>query len=812
MSLQSAWDACRRGLAQVSGRPTSRVVTRLGVLAAAGLACSPASATWSVLIVDTQTGEIAVGSATCVPGINLRANTPVLILGKGAVTAQSAVDTSGTNRARIFEGFARGATLDEIFADLAANDTGHGNRQYGFVDTTGDALTYSGPQNADWAGGVTGRIEAGAPGPEGDIVYAVQGNILTGAPVVNAAEDAILNTQGDLAEKMMAAMEAAYAFGGDGRCSCSSANPTGCGAPPKTGFVRTADVGYMLVGRLGDREQSGSFGVVGSGFGVGEILIDDFNLDGKPDLVSLPTFSGGLVYRENRTPDPAGPLVFGNEAIPGSFSLPDYAGTGDIDGDGDPDIVLLGNAIFVAINNGDGTLQPLANSSLFNGHEAGVLGEFDASSPGLELVTLGVGAFATYTFDGAGAATRVADQLGAVSDETDHVASIPGGVLVHSGSDNAFIPFMADGDGTFTEGDPIDAVFTGDRFEAGDLNGDGVFDIVFEAGTNALNALVSDGQGGHALAFGIGVNNPTPQFLRDWRIADTDGDGDDDIAMLARFGRFAVATDDGQIGIVNGPSRRVLEGTSLAAGDLTGDGIADFVTTEGNVLGAYRNDGTGIPDDERGFAGGDYFLELNVANAPDPGYDDPVLQLRDEFDAWRSDRVGVPDGTRSTIASFPARVFALGNARGAQFEVTVRDFAGGLVTGLPGSAFSLETPMGFASPLALASVQEIAGAEGTYEITADPTGEVGESVLWVRVTADAPSGATVSAVVQPAPSFIGARTAADLNADGVLGLADLVVFINAWFAHDPLADINGDTLFNNTDIGLFVQEFLAGAP
>ena len=632
------------------------------------------------------------------------------------------------------------------------------------------------------------------------------------APVVSAAEGAILNTQGDLAEKLMAAMEAAYAFGGDGRCSCSNADPTGCGAPPSGGFVRTADVGYMLVGRLGDREQSGSFGVVGSGFGVGDILIDDFNLDGKPDLVSLPTFSGGLVYRENRTPDPAGPLFFSNEPIQGSLSLPDYVGTGDIDGDGDPDIVAMGGAIFVAINNGDGTFQPLVDSSLFNGPDGAVLGEFDASSPGLELVTFTSSAFYTYTFDGTGAATRVADQLGVTLDGTEHVASIPGGVLIYSGFDLAFIPFTSNGDGTFTEGDPIDAFFTGDRFETGDLNGDGVFDIVFDAGTNALNALVSDGQGGYALAFGIGVNSPGPQFLRDWRIADTDGDGDDDIAMLARFGRFAVATDDGQIGIVNGPSRRVLEGTSLAAGDLTGDGLADFVTTEGNVLGAYRNDGTGIPDDERGFAGGDYFLELNVANAPDAGYDDPVLQLRDEFDAWRSDRVGVPDGTQSSVGAFPERVFERGNARGAQFEVTVRDFAGGLVTGLPESAFSLETPAGFASPLALVSVQEIAGAEGTYEITADPTGEVGESVLWVRVTADAPSGATVSAVVQPAPSFIGARTAADLNADGVLGLDDLVLFINAWNARDPLADINGDTLFNNTDIGLFVQEFLAGAP
>ena len=87
---------------------------------AVGAASPVASATWSVLIADTRTGEIAVGSATCLTGINLRSETPVLLLGRGAATAQSAVDSSGRNRARIFSGFARGLGPGEIFAELAA--------------------------------------------------------------------------------------------------------------------------------------------------------------------------------------------------------------------------------------------------------------------------------------------------------------------------------------------------------------------------------------------------------------------------------------------------------------------------------------------------------------------------------------------------------------------------------------------------------------------------------------------------------------------------------------------------------------------
>ena len=124
------------------------------IAAGAGLAgpVSSASATWSILIADLRTREIAVGSATCVPNINLRASTPVLLLGRGAATAQSAVDTSGLNRARLFEGFARGDTPADILALLAATDGGHDNRQYGMLDVSGNTLTYSPPAHAALSG------------------------------------------------------------------------------------------------------------------------------------------------------------------------------------------------------------------------------------------------------------------------------------------------------------------------------------------------------------------------------------------------------------------------------------------------------------------------------------------------------------------------------------------------------------------------------------------------------------------------------------------------------------------------------------
>jgi len=69
--------------------------------------------------------------------------------------------------------------------------------------------------------------------------------------VLDQIEAAILETPGDIPEKLMIAMEAAYDAGGDGRCSCDPGDPTACGCPPPE-FDKTAHVGFMVVTRRGD--------------------------------------------------------------------------------------------------------------------------------------------------------------------------------------------------------------------------------------------------------------------------------------------------------------------------------------------------------------------------------------------------------------------------------------------------------------------------------------------------------------------------------------------------------------------------------
>jgi len=219
----------------------------LGTAAGLGLLALPLGATWSLVAVDTATGEVAVASATCVSGIDLKNVLPVIVVGRGAAAAQSAIDLTATNRGIIFDGFLAGLTPAEIFQEVRADGLGSlQQQQYGIVGMEGFPISFSGLQN--------GLAKTGVRGEVGTIKYAIQGNVLAGDQVVFAARDAFLGTDGDLSQRLMAGMEAARAFGGDGRCSCNPFDADACGSPPAGGFTKTAHIGFIVVARLGDAD------------------------------------------------------------------------------------------------------------------------------------------------------------------------------------------------------------------------------------------------------------------------------------------------------------------------------------------------------------------------------------------------------------------------------------------------------------------------------------------------------------------------------------------------------------------------------
>ncbi|MCI0632479.1 MAG: DUF1028 domain-containing protein, partial [Actinobacteria bacterium] len=218
--------------------------SRLLALLAAGLTIvAPASATWSIVVVNKRTGEVAVAGATCIVGANLLEIIPVALVGKGAGVIQARGSPAGL--VVLHEGLLAGEDPQTILSQIFGAVGRRSSLQIGIVDFTGSPVTFTGGSTTEASGGVKGEL--------GDLAYAIQGNILTGAAVWLEAEKALLATSGDLSQKMMAAMEAARAFGGDGRCSCPLGGFTGCGAPPPT-FKKSAHCGFVLLARIGDAD------------------------------------------------------------------------------------------------------------------------------------------------------------------------------------------------------------------------------------------------------------------------------------------------------------------------------------------------------------------------------------------------------------------------------------------------------------------------------------------------------------------------------------------------------------------------------
>ncbi len=168
-------------------------------------ACDLEEKTWGVAVASKFP---AVGAA--VPWVNAEV---------GAVATQSYVNTSyGPNGLAMM---AEGASAEETLEKLLASDEEREIRQVGLVDAQGKAVTFTGNKCHDWAGGLTG------PG------YAIQGNILTGADVIQKMEEAFLNTEGALPARLYAALYAGDRAGGDKRGKQAAAIYV---AKPKGGY------------------------------------------------------------------------------------------------------------------------------------------------------------------------------------------------------------------------------------------------------------------------------------------------------------------------------------------------------------------------------------------------------------------------------------------------------------------------------------------------------------------------------------------------------------------------------------------------
>ncbi len=128
----------------------------------------------------------------------------------GAVATQAYANPSyGPNGLTLLR---EGLSASEVVERLTAADDGRDDRQLGVVDAQGGSASWTGPGCNDWAGGRTGSC------------YAAQGNILVGEETVAALAETFEASQDrPLAERLLEALAAAQAAGGDSRGQQSAA-------------------------------------------------------------------------------------------------------------------------------------------------------------------------------------------------------------------------------------------------------------------------------------------------------------------------------------------------------------------------------------------------------------------------------------------------------------------------------------------------------------------------------------------------------------------------------------------------------------
>ena len=167
----------------------------------------PPVATFSIVGYDAETG--ALGIAVQSKFFAVGSVVPWAAAGVGAIATQSWANTTfGPNGLKFLKS---GLSAEQTLERLIAEDPGRATRQVGIVDAKGNVANYTGDECNAWAGAVSGKH------------YTAQGNILAGEEVVKAMGKAFEETEGELADRLMAALFAGQAAGGDTRGQQSAA-------------------------------------------------------------------------------------------------------------------------------------------------------------------------------------------------------------------------------------------------------------------------------------------------------------------------------------------------------------------------------------------------------------------------------------------------------------------------------------------------------------------------------------------------------------------------------------------------------------
>lgn len=187
--------------------------------------------TYSIVARDPNTGELGVAVQSHWFSVG-----PIVAwaeAGVGAVATQSFVDPSyGKNGLELMRG---GKSAPETLKELLAKDEGREVRQVAMIDAQGRVDAWTGKNDIQAAGHIVGKN------------FSVQANLMLNDKAWPAMSRAFENAKGDLADRMLAALDAAQAVGGDIRGKQSAAllvvtgKPTGQAWKDRTFDLRVDD-------------------------------------------------------------------------------------------------------------------------------------------------------------------------------------------------------------------------------------------------------------------------------------------------------------------------------------------------------------------------------------------------------------------------------------------------------------------------------------------------------------------------------------------------------------------------------------------
>ncbi len=823
-----------------------RSIACLTLFAAAGLART-ADATWSIIVVDTRTKEVGIASATCLLNQDLRAITPCVVTGVGAGVGQSFGDLTNVNRTFIRDRLIDGTIPSDILVGLSQIDTGHQTRQYGIADVLGRAATFSGTQNGAWAGGQTGQFQYTYAGQTGTLAYAVQGNVLTGPGVVQAAVNA-LQTEGDVPTRLMAAMQAARFAGGDGRCSCGNENPTACGDPPGP-FVNSSFIAFYIVARAGDIDSCNPVYPVSVFRDVVPANLFDTEV---PEVITAGNAPVGVrVYRNTTRPTISGshrspPALSVPQTIPlaggsSSFAIGEvygFPGTG-------PDIVTSITATpskVVAIQNLEvGTFGTPDIADQLADASAVLIGNLDldpdedvaAYQPSAQRLQF----FRNFALEGgspllvsAGTLTTSSESIPPVLGDFDRNFQLDVAALAPATSqvrvyrrtsDFAFAPPVAFSCVTFPN-----------SLLMGDFDGDGDQDLVtLHTGPARiqLHRNVGTTEGTVAFTSFPAITSPFTT-ITGTGVGDANGDGLADLAVCGGASiAFLLGTNVIPEGLVTAGAAAYLfsnvtpsfRGVRLA--DMDGDGDADMVArSQATPLAftileqrgeqganAFGSPGTFLS--VRGCAAGTYFMNYNVL-APGFPAPDPVAVLQQQFDAQRSANINMPDAVQ-TMVSVPTLRLGLGSD---DVVIQLRNFDGNAVSSDITSVIAERTSSGL--PTTSGSTVVSTG-NGQYRLALTPE-RVGTDEF--RITVFTPGERPIVLMPTTTVRVLGPIVcdSIDFNNDASLfDPQDIEAFLSV-YSEGPCVppgaacndiDFNNDTsLFDPCDIGSFLGVYSEG--